>query len=96
MYTTRTEEVPDEETAQPLETESVVPSVDETDDGKDEEEAVIEDVEEETEPAELKAPKTKTVTKEVWERLNGQPPIWARSVRLSNFVFKLYLSWSLQ
>lgn len=98
MYTTQTEEVPDEEATQPLETESVDPSVDktETDDEKDEEEAIIEDVGEETEPEDFKPPKTKTITKEVWERLNGQSPIWARSVRPFSLVFKLYLSWSLK
>ncbi|KAI0750667.1 heat shock protein Hsp90 [Daedaleopsis nitida] len=44
----------------------------------DEEEAVVEDVTEETEEKKLKEPEMKHVTYEEWEQLNSQPPLWMR------------------
>jgi len=67
LFTQRTEEILDEE-AETTPVEARKPTGDE-----DEEEAVIEDVTEES-----ASPKTKTVTVDEWVRLNNQAPIWAR------------------
>jgi len=45
---------------------------------KDEDEAIVEDVEDVKAEEEVKPVKTKTVVKEEWLHLNSQPPIWMR------------------
>ena len=44
----------------------------------DEDEAVIEDVAEESQSEEIEAPKLKDVVVEEWVHMNSQPPIWQR------------------
>ena len=83
MYlgTTRTEEVPGEETVE----ETTPPSSDETSteqsSGEDGE-AVVEDVNDtpETTLEEVGKVKMKTVVIEEWSQANPQPPIWMRFV----------------
>jgi heat shock protein beta len=80
LFETWTENVPvEDETSgaenSPPVSESPVPE-------SSDDEAIVEEVLKEDE----KAPKTKTVTKEQWNHLNSQPPLWAR--------FDLYLRYA--
>ncbi|OJT08017.1 Endoplasmin, partial [Trametes pubescens] len=80
MHTTRTEMVPDEEAesaAAAAEPEKTAPA-DSDDTEVDEDEAVVEDVSDESEPAAKREPKMKPITVEEWLQLNSQPPIWMR------------------
>lgn len=84
LWTTRTEEVPDEETVEQLAPSSAEePSATESttlDDG----EAVIEEVSEapETPLEEVGKLKMKSVVVEEWTQANPQPPLWMRLVSL--------------
>lgn len=91
LWTTRTEEVPDEDVSEapetPLEeakeetegTSEAKEVSENTDAASDDEEAVVEDVAEESKKTEPEAPKkTKQVTVEEWVRSNPTAPIWTR------------------
>ena len=81
LFTQRMEQVPDEdsstkieEIAEDAETET---SQSATADPTDNDEAIVEDVAEESE----KPPKMKSVTIDEWRHLNSQPPLWMRYIR---------------
>ncbi|KIL70077.1 hypothetical protein M378DRAFT_183671 [Amanita muscaria Koide BX008] len=77
LRTRKTKEVPDED-AKPEVEETTVKSADSSDKaGRDEEEAVIEDISPESEDKET-TKKTKMVEVEEWLQLNSQPPLWTR------------------
>ncbi|KAI0068699.1 HSP90-domain-containing protein [Artomyces pyxidatus] len=71
LYEKRDEEVPVEDEP----TTDTPPKVRE--DGADEDEAVIEEVEDKVDD-EPKQPQTKTVTVEEWQHINASPPLWTR------------------
>ncbi|KAG6900979.1 hypothetical protein C0993_004417, partial [Termitomyces sp. T159_Od127] len=79
LFTTRTEEVPDEEAVEKEDSfEKTSTTTDTTESPLDEDEAIVEEVTEESETKESKPPKMKSVVVEEWTQLNVQPPIWAR------------------
>ncbi|KAG5646569.1 hypothetical protein DXG03_002872 [Asterophora parasitica] len=90
LFTQRTEEVPDEDAAEEPATTAAAEDATETPADSDsaadaeekpkvdEDEAVVEDVTEESEKKEPPPPKTKSVVVDEWLQLNGQPPIWTR------------------
>ncbi|CCL99418.1 uncharacterized protein FIBRA_01436 [Fibroporia radiculosa] len=70
LYTQRTEQVPiDEDRSSSEDPKAAIEDI-------DEDEAIIEDISDDTE--EEKAPETKSVTVEEWIHMNSQPPIWMR------------------
>lgn len=74
MFTQRFEEVPDEDA------EAVVPPSEPevSEEPKDEDEGIVEDVTEEAEPVEVPPPATKSVLVDEWVQLNAQAPLWTR------------------
>ncbi|KAF7332190.1 Heat shock protein [Mycena kentingensis (nom. inval.)] len=72
LYTTRTEEVPDEDA---VEETAETPAAEETPASEDADEAIVEEEVEEKEPV---PPKMKSVVVEDWDRLNALPPLWMR------------------
>ncbi|KAE9410486.1 HSP90-domain-containing protein [Gymnopus androsaceus JB14] len=84
LFTQRTEEVLDEdalaEETSPAEdtlAEETSPAEEKTTD-VDEDEAIIEDVDEDSQEQTPAPPKMKSVVVDEWVHLNGQPPIWVR------------------
>lgn len=104
LYTTRTEEVPDEDAAEPVSetpeesTSKAEPTeAAETLVEKDEDEAVVEDVpsDEDKKPEEPPAPKMKSIRINEWSQLNAQPPLWTRSVKI-NFWHMPFIKYRFQ
>ncbi|KZT55288.1 heat shock protein Hsp90, partial [Calocera cornea HHB12733] len=80
LQTFVTEEVPDED-ASPLDSPPKHEPGTDTDADADAEAAIIEDLPDDTPPPVPSAPATKNVTREAWERLNDQPPLWTRDAK---------------
>ncbi|KAG6861602.1 hypothetical protein C0995_014509 [Termitomyces sp. Mi166 len=94
LFTTRTEEVPDEDAAEEEEPSTTNPATsDATETPVDEDEAIVEEVTEESETKESKPPKMKSVIVEDWTQLNVQPPIWARDPKNVSDYFTKPLAW---
>ena len=77
MFTQRTEEVLDED-ALAEETSPTEDTLAEETSPADEDEAIIEDVDEDSQEQTPAPPKMKSVVVDEWVHLNGQPPIWVR------------------
>ncbi|KAG6854796.1 hypothetical protein C0991_001223 [Blastosporella zonata] len=80
LFTTRTEEVSDEP---PVEESTTEPAAEATEisepaEVNDDDEAIVEEVAEESEAKEPEPPKMKSITIDEWVQLNVQPPVWAR------------------
>lgn len=101
LYTTRTEEVPDEDAAEPVsETpeESTISEATEPTEAletpaeKDEDEAIVEDVpsDEDKKSEGPPAPKMKSIMVNEWSQLNAQPPLWTRSVKIKKLAHIIY------
>ncbi|KAG6919444.1 hypothetical protein DXG01_006327 [Tephrocybe rancida] len=93
IFTTRTEEVPDEDAVE--ESSTAIPTATDATEApeatevSDEDEAIVEDVLEDSEVKEPEPPKMKSVVVDEWVQLNVQPPVWARdpkSVSDSEYV----------
>ncbi|KZP00017.1 heat shock protein Hsp90 [Calocera viscosa TUFC12733] len=79
LQTFKTEEVPDEDSpvpADPLEADAI-----DTSPPVDDSEAIVEDLPEDASPITPPPPRTKNVTRETWEQLNDQPPLWTRDAK---------------
>ncbi|KAF5388243.1 hypothetical protein D9615_000400 [Tricholomella constricta] len=85
LFTQRTEEVPDEDDVEEPSISTSTADADTTETPADsestkvdEDEAIVEDVTEESEKKEPPPPKMKSVVVDEWVQLNAQPPIWTR------------------
>ncbi|KAG6817393.1 hypothetical protein H0H87_009037 [Tephrocybe sp. NHM501043] len=94
IWSSKTEEIPDLEALQEkasatdaaetpeatdaTETDEATETPEAASEATDEDEAIVEDVTEETEVKEPEPPKMKTITINEWVQLNNQPPVWSR------------------
>ncbi|KAG6880046.1 hypothetical protein C0992_007363 [Termitomyces sp. T32_za158] len=93
LFTTRTEEVPDEEAVVKSDhSETASTTTDATEMSLDEDEAIVEELTEESEAKESQPPKMKSVVVEEWTQLNVQPPIWARTFLIASPEYTMFFT----